>query len=254
MCTHPVDLMGMHFVRYVHGNECIGTYDAIHDTFATIARDASFHVGWKQLHVLPSITFNSFHWWVNIVFTKDGICTLTNIVIVDPTQIDLLPWSYAIQGFVTFDATQAKERIYYNQHPIDQFLPLAIENIWLLTQTCRCVFTWLCQCHLELERAKGPSSFYLGHFSSSKNSITLQRMQTFSILSWAVTIGLATSQLPPLHDTPPITMCQFFTYKFGQPIVGSQLRTWKDFHNYFEPTWHPIISPFSLILLLCTFP
>ncbi len=35
--------------------------------------------------------------------------------------------------------------------------------------TYQCVFTRLCQCHLELERDKMPSSFYLGHFSSSKS-------------------------------------------------------------------------------------
>jgi hypothetical protein len=42
-------------------------------------------------------------------------------------QVNLLPWSCATQGFVTFNATQTKERNYRNQHPINQFLPLAIE-------------------------------------------------------------------------------------------------------------------------------
>jgi hypothetical protein len=37
------------------------------------------------------------------VLTKDNICTLANVVIVDPTQIDLLPQSYIVQGFVAFD-------------------------------------------------------------------------------------------------------------------------------------------------------
>jgi hypothetical protein len=44
--------MGIHLLRCVHGNERIGTHDAIHDTFVAIARDAGFHVGQKQLHVL----------------------------------------------------------------------------------------------------------------------------------------------------------------------------------------------------------
>jgi len=42
--------------------------------------------------------------------------------------------------------------------------PLCNWGIWLLAQTCWCVFTQLCHCHLELERAKKPSSFYLGIF------------------------------------------------------------------------------------------
>jgi hypothetical protein len=53
VCTHPIDFMGIHLLCCVHGNECTGTHDAICDTFATIARDANFHVGQKQLHVLP---------------------------------------------------------------------------------------------------------------------------------------------------------------------------------------------------------
>jgi len=35
--------------------------------------------------------------------------------------------------------------------------------------------------------------------------ITLQKMQTSSILSWVVAIGLAIYRLSPLQDTPPIT-------------------------------------------------
>jgi hypothetical protein len=42
------------------------------------------------------------------VITKDGIHTLANIVIVDPTWMDLLIWSYATQGFIAFEGAQAK--------------------------------------------------------------------------------------------------------------------------------------------------
>jgi hypothetical protein len=83
-------------------------------------------VGRKQLDVLPSTTFNSSHWRIDIVFTKYNICILA-VVIVDPTWTDLLPWSCAIQGFVASNAAQAKERSYLNWHPINQFLPLVIE-------------------------------------------------------------------------------------------------------------------------------
>jgi hypothetical protein len=117
VCTHPINPMGIHFLHCAHGNECIGTHDVICNTFATIAWDASFHVGQKQLHVFPSITFNSSHQQVNIMFTKNGICTLVDVIIIDLTCIDLLPQSCAIQGFVTSDVTQAKERSYHNRHP-----------------------------------------------------------------------------------------------------------------------------------------
>jgi hypothetical protein len=53
---------------------------------------------------------------------------------------------------------------------------------------------------------RGPSSFCLVTFLWQKFLITLQKLQTSSILSQAVAIGLATSQLPPIHDTSPISM------------------------------------------------
>jgi hypothetical protein len=49
------------------------------------------------------------------VFTKDGIRTLIDVVIADPTQADLLCRSYTIQKFVAFEVIQAKERNYCDQ-------------------------------------------------------------------------------------------------------------------------------------------
>jgi hypothetical protein len=61
------------------------------------------------------------------VFTKDGICTLTDIIIINSMQANLFLRSCAIQRFVTSNVAQAKEKNYHNQHPIDQFFPLTIE-------------------------------------------------------------------------------------------------------------------------------
>jgi len=91
VCTHPINPMGIHLLHCVHGNECIKTHDAICLTFAFIAQDVSFHVGWEQLHALPSPTFNSSCQQINIVFTKNDIHTLTDVVIANSTQADLLP-------------------------------------------------------------------------------------------------------------------------------------------------------------------
>jgi hypothetical protein len=71
-CTHPIDPMGILLLCRAHNNECIGTHDAIHDIFVAIARDASFHMGWKQLHVLPLATRNSSYLRVNIMLTKSA--------------------------------------------------------------------------------------------------------------------------------------------------------------------------------------
>ncbi len=104
VCTHPIDPMGIHLLCCAHGNECMGTHDAIHNTFATIARDVGFHMGQLQLHALPSTT--------HIVLTKDEICTLINFVMANPTRADLLPQGYTTPGFVAFNAIQTKEKSY----------------------------------------------------------------------------------------------------------------------------------------------
>jgi hypothetical protein len=58
VCTYPINRMGIHFLLYVHGNKHTGTHDVICDTFAIIAWDVGFHLGWGQLHAFPSIIFN----------------------------------------------------------------------------------------------------------------------------------------------------------------------------------------------------
>jgi hypothetical protein len=83
--------MGIHLLHCVHGNDRTRTYDANCDTFVAIVQDVGFHVGWKQLHAFPSNMFNSSRWWVDIVFIKNGIRTLVDIVITNLTQANLFP-------------------------------------------------------------------------------------------------------------------------------------------------------------------
>jgi len=52
VCTHPIDLMGIHLLRCAHGNKCARTHDVIRNTFATIGWDVGYHMGWEQLHAL----------------------------------------------------------------------------------------------------------------------------------------------------------------------------------------------------------
>jgi len=127
VCTHPIDPMGIHFLHCVHGNERTKTHDIICDTFVAIMQDVNFHMKQEQLHALPSTTFNSFRWWINIVLTKDGISSLTNVVITNPIQAYLLSWYCATQGFATSNVAQTKEISSRNRHTTNQFISLAIE-------------------------------------------------------------------------------------------------------------------------------
>ncbi len=115
-------------------------------------------------------------------------------------------WSCTTQKFATSNAFQAKEMNYCNQHPNDQFFPLAIEIFWCLHKHVDVFLHECANAIWSLKRPKGPPFFVLVTFLHQRISIMLQRMQTSSILSWAITIGLAISQLPPLGGTPPITM------------------------------------------------
>jgi hypothetical protein len=207
MCTHPIDYMGVHLLRCTHDNEHTWTHDAICNTFVTIAWDDDFHVGHKQLHVIPSTTFNSFCQWINVVFTKYGIRTLTNIIIANPIWANLFLQSCATWKFVVFETTQAKEKSYYDQHPTYQFLPLTIEVFRCLNKHVDIYLRNCANAMWNFKRPEGFPHYVLVTFSSQKNSITLQRMQASSILSWTVgLVSLIISQLPPFKTTPITTI------------------------------------------------
>jgi hypothetical protein len=132
VCTHPINSMGIHLLCCAHGNKHTIIHDAICDTFTTIVWDVDFHAGWKQVHVFLSNTFNSFCWRVDIVLTKDGICTLVDVVIANLAWADLFPWSCATQGFVASNAIQAKnEAIVINIR--QSILPRSNGGIWMFT-------------------------------------------------------------------------------------------------------------------------
>jgi hypothetical protein len=55
-------------------------------------KDVGFHVLRKQTHILLSPSLHYFCWWIDIVMLVDDICTLANVIIVKPIQIDLVSW------------------------------------------------------------------------------------------------------------------------------------------------------------------
>jgi hypothetical protein len=154
----------------------MGTYDVVHETFDTIVQDVGFQMGREQLHVFLLIMFNSSHWRVDIVLTKDGIYTLTNVVIVDPMWTNLLSWSCTIKRFIAFDVTQAKEMNFHNRHPIDQIFHLAIEVFGCLHKHAYVFLHDCANAIWSLKRSEGLYLFVLVTFFGQKISITLQRM------------------------------------------------------------------------------
>jgi len=54
--------------------------------FASITKYVGFHVLHEQTHVFPLFSFYSLKQQVDIMFTTNGVHTLANIIIINPTQ------------------------------------------------------------------------------------------------------------------------------------------------------------------------
>jgi hypothetical protein len=117
------------------------------------------------------------------MLTKDGIRTLVDVVMVNPTQVDLFPRSCATQRFVASNATQAKERNYCNRHPIDQFVPLVIEVFGCLHKHVDMFLHDYVNAIWSLKGTKGLHLSTLVTFLHQKVYITLPKIQMSSILS-----------------------------------------------------------------------
>jgi len=82
--------MGIHLLHYTHGGERTASHDVVQDAFMSIVKYMAFHVLREQTHIFSPPSFQSSCLRVDIVLSIDGIGTLTNVVIVDPTQVDMV--------------------------------------------------------------------------------------------------------------------------------------------------------------------
>ncbi len=57
----------------------------------------------------------------------DGVCMLTNVIIVDFTPVDFVLWATIFQRVVATILASMKDDLYYNQFSVDMFLPLVIK-------------------------------------------------------------------------------------------------------------------------------
>jgi hypothetical protein len=64
---------------------------------------------------------------VNILLSIDGVYTLVDVVIINPTRIDLVLRVVFFHGVVAIVAALAKDDLYCNRFLVDMFFPLAIK-------------------------------------------------------------------------------------------------------------------------------
>jgi hypothetical protein len=100
-----------------------------------------------------------------------------------PTQRKQIYFPNLAPPLVTFDVAQAKEQNYCNQHPINQFLPLAVEVFRCLHKQVDVFLHNYANATWSLKGIEGLPLFVFVTFLCQKNSITLQRLQDSSILS-----------------------------------------------------------------------
>jgi hypothetical protein len=62
-----------------------------------------------------------------IVLLINGVHTLVDVVIVDPTQVDLISWATISCGVATLVVTQANDGFYWDRFSTDIFFPLVVK-------------------------------------------------------------------------------------------------------------------------------
>jgi hypothetical protein len=87
-CTYGqlINSMGIHLLEGSCGRKCTTSHD-VQNTFASISKNVGFHIFHEQTHVLLmfSSLLQSSHEQVDIVISTNGVSTMVDVVIIDPT-------------------------------------------------------------------------------------------------------------------------------------------------------------------------
>jgi len=130
------------------------------------------------------------------VFTKGAICTLINIVIATQHKLIYFLNFAQLKDYLPLMQLKPRKRTIATNTSLI-FLSLTIEVFGCLHKHVEVFLHDYATAIWSLKRPEGPLLSTLVTFLCQKISLTLQKMQTSSILNWAVAIDLTTSQLPP---------------------------------------------------------
>ena len=85
-CGHPLDPLGIHFLRCARGGERTSSHDSVRDVYHII-RESGQHAQRAQTGFLPSSAPGGRGGRVDIVISDAAAChTLIDIVVADPTR------------------------------------------------------------------------------------------------------------------------------------------------------------------------
>lgn len=105
-----------------------------------------------------------------------------------------------------------------------------LRSLW---PTSWCVFIWLCQCHLKLEKAKGSLSSCFDYFRKKKFHHIVKDANIFHLkLGDSCTPNNFSTSTPPKHTShhhsQPIVI-KFWMKKYNQSITSDQFLTLRAF-------------------------
>jgi hypothetical protein len=128
VCTHPIDLMGIHLLCCVHNNEHKGTHDVIY------GRHFCRHYArcWFS-HATRTITYTSFN-HIELLLLTSWHCAyqkwhlhLSECCHCRPNVTRFISLNLHNLKIFHLQCNSSQGPCYYNRHLTNQFLPLAIE-------------------------------------------------------------------------------------------------------------------------------
>ncbi len=98
--SQHLDPMRIHLLCCGNGGEKITSHNVVWDAFAFITKNIGFHGACEWTHIILPLTIQSSCWQINIMLSVDGIHMLTNVIIDDFTQVDLVSCVTLCQGWL----------------------------------------------------------------------------------------------------------------------------------------------------------
>ena len=142
MCS-MCSTLGTHLLRCSHGGERIAAHDALRDVIYYIIRDAGCAVVREKTRFLPSSILGGRGGRVDLVISKPARGhTLLDVVISDPTRVDLVIRAVVVSQHAASEVARQKERHHKGPRGAT-FIPIAIETYNALSSQTD---EFLCDC------------------------------------------------------------------------------------------------------------
>jgi len=140
---------------------------------------------------------------MDIFITKNSFWTLANVVIIDPTHIDLVQHALTMIMCAITIIVQNKAWSYTKWAPGDDFIPLAIKTYNCFHLRFDSFFTSCVHANITYHQQTSLVHSMLIFYYRQWMSIALQHVQAIVILQWATMFNHNSSSLPHIPTNAP---------------------------------------------------